>query len=67
MNRKQVLNKLASEMMELYGDLKGKKVEREYADSLANVAGKALKAVQLEIADEYLLEEQRKRIPSTVA
>ena len=66
MNRKKLLDKVANEMLDLYGELKGKRIERADADSLANVAGKALKAIQLEIADEYLLVEQRNRIPGAL-
>ena len=62
MDRKQILNDVAKEMMELYSNLKDNNIARESADSLANVAGKALKAVQLDIANEYLIEEQSKRI-----
>jgi hypothetical protein len=67
MNRKDILDKVAFEMMGLYHELKGKRLERAEADSLANVAGKALKAVQLDIADEYLLEEKRKSLPNNDA
>ena len=62
MNRKTILNKVATEMAHLYTNLKNKEIDRVDADSLANIAGKSLKAVQLDIADEFLLVEQRKRI-----
>lgn len=63
MDRKESMERVAKNMAELYQDLKKRQIERAEADSLANVAGKELKAVQLDIADEYLLQEKLKHLP----
>lgn len=44
-------------MKSLYGDLRGGDVKRDLADSLANIAGKQLKAFQLHLADR-IFEDQ---------
>lgn len=51
MNRDELLTEVAQDMRELYQTLKDGSTKREQADSLANVAGKRLKAFQLHLAD----------------
>lgn len=52
MDRKSILTEVEADMKTLYGRLVKRSVERTDADSLANVAGKRLKAVQLDIAHD---------------
>jgi hypothetical protein len=45
------------DMRALYDQLRDGKVTREKADSLANISGKILKAVQLELAERIFLKD----------
>ena len=51
-NRTSVLVDVESDMKALYKDFSSGSIQRDAADSLANIAGKRLKAVQLDLADE---------------
>jgi hypothetical protein len=57
MNRKDILTEVESDMKALYQRMVKKLVERADGDSLANVAGKRLKAVQLHIADDIVISK----------
>jgi hypothetical protein len=57
MDRAKVVTEVEEDMKALYGDLKSKDTDRNNADSLANIAGKRLKAAQLHLADEMLLQK----------
>lgn len=55
MDRKSILTEIESDMKLLYSRRMKGAVDREDCDSLANVAGKRLKAVQLDLADDIFV------------
>lgn len=55
-NRKEELSEVAADMKALYEKMMKKIIAREFGDSLANVAGKRLKAVQLDLADDAFVQ-----------
>lgn len=58
MNRKDILSQVQDDMKALYEEMVKKLIDRTDADSLANVAGKRLKAVQLDLADDMFTNER---------
>jgi fructose-1,6-bisphosphatase len=52
MNRKEILSEIEADMKELYRQMTKKLIDRQDADSRANIAGKRLKVVQLDLADD---------------
>jgi hypothetical protein len=61
-NRKEELSEVAADMKSLYEKMVKKLIPREFGDSLANVAGKRLKAVQLDLADDIFVNEGKQRV-----
>ncbi len=59
------MNDIKQDMSELYDSLKSGQTEIKLADSLANIAGKYMKAEQLDLAREIFLSTQAKAIPET--
>lgn len=60
---------ISNDMRELYNSFKGGNIERDVADTLANISGKNLKAISIilasELMEQNLLEKtERKRIVS---
>lgn len=60
----KTLNNIKADMSELYDELRGGKIEIKAADTLVNVAGKNLKAYQLDLAEQIFLSGQPKKLPS---
>ena len=58
MNRKEVLSEVERDMKALYDRMVKKLLERADGDSLANVAGKRLKAVQLDLAEDIFTNDK---------
>ena len=58
------LSDIQQDMSTLYDEFKSGTVEREAADSLANIAGKFLKAEQLKLARDIFEAEFPARLPS---
>jgi len=54
MDRKEILSEVESDMKTLYQKLVKRSIDRVDADSLANIAGKRLKVIQLDLADDAL-------------
>jgi len=52
------LNKIKQDMSTLYDELRAGEIDLKMAAELANVAGKYLKAVQLDLATEIFLSTQ---------
>lgn len=57
------MDDVKQDMSELYEEVKSGTRDLKTADSLANVAGKYLKAEQLQLAREIFLEDKRKALP----
>lgn len=55
MNRKEILAEVEADMKALYTNMSKKLLDRADADSFANIAGKRLKAVQLDLADDIFV------------
>jgi hypothetical protein len=62
MNRTNILTDVEQDMNKLYDQLRGRKIDRIEADSLANIAGKRLKAIQLDLADDIFKHEKTKHL-----
>jgi len=58
------LTDIQQDMSTLYDEFKSGTVKREAADSLANIAGKFLKAEQLKLARDIFDAEFHTRLPS---
>lgn len=58
------MDDVKKEMGTLYDEVRSGKVELPLADSLANIAGKFLKAEQLQLAREIFVQEKAKALPS---
>jgi hypothetical protein len=60
----KTLNDIKNDMSDLYEQLKSGTTELKTASELANIAGKYLKAEQLDLAREIFMANQPKAIPS---
>ena len=58
----KTLNIIKQDMSDLYEELKSGKCELKTASELANIAGKYLKAEQLDLAREIFLSNKPKQI-----
>ena len=58
----KTLNDIKQDMSTLYDELRNGSVEIKTASELANIAGKYLKAEQLELAKEVFLNNQPKLV-----
>lgn len=56
------LNRIKSDMSELYEQLKTGEIDIKTASELANITGKFLKAEQLQLARDIFLNNQEKHI-----
>jgi len=56
------LDRIKSDMSELYEQLKAGEIDIKTASELANITGKFLKAEQLQLARDIFLNNQEKRI-----
>lgn len=56
------LNRIKSDMSELYEQLKTGEIDIKTASELANITGKFLKAEQLQLARDIFLNHQEKHI-----
>lgn len=55
----KTLNDIKQDMSTLYDEVRGGTVELKHASELANIAGKYLKAEQLELAREIFSSEKK--------
>jgi hypothetical protein len=57
------LDDLKNDMADLYEEVRSGKTELRVASELANIAGKYLKAEQLQLAREIFVNEKQKTLP----
>lgn len=62
----KTLNDVKADMSELYEQVKSGECDIKMAGELANITGKYLKAVQLELAQEVFLSNNPERSPRLV-
>lgn len=58
-----ILGEVTANMRELYNGVNSRETDLKMADSLANIAGKILKAQQLILAREIFVQEKSKLLP----
>lgn len=63
----KTLDDVQQDMSKLYDEFRAGQVERENADSLANITGKYLKAEQLKLARDIFEAEYPARVASVKA
>ena len=56
------LNDIKQDMSDLYDNVRDGKTELKPAAELANIAGKFLKAEQLQLAKDMFMDQQKKRV-----
>lgn len=60
----KTLDDIKQDMSTLYDEVRSGTTELKTASELANIAGKHLKAEQLQLAREIFLEDRRKALPA---
>lgn len=60
----KTMDDVKADMSDLYEAVRTGQTELHTADSLANIAGKFLKAEQLQLAREIFVEEKQRLLPA---
>lgn len=60
---KKSLDQVSDDMSTLYDEVKSGATELKTADTLANIAGKILKAEQLQLAKDIFMADKPKALP----